>query len=74
MGDFWENNKGSIKSGLLSAGKYSYQGTKYVAKAGYSASKKHYNNSKDKREGKDGKKKKKKKKRGKKDESESESE
>ena len=59
---FWDNNKDSIKSGLVSAGKYSYQGTKFVAKTGYNASKKHYNDSKDKRDGKNGKKKKKKKK------------
>ncbi|AJQ09294.1 Aim3p [Saccharomyces cerevisiae YJM1307] len=53
---FWENNKDSITSGLKSAGKYGYQGTKYVAKTGYKASKKHYNNSKARRERKSGKK------------------
>lgn len=36
-------------SGLASAGKYGYQGTKYVAKAGYKASKTHYNNSQGKK-------------------------
>ncbi|SMN18019.1 similar to Saccharomyces cerevisiae YBR108W AIM3 Protein interacting with Rvs167p [Maudiozyma saulgeensis] len=73
MSGFWDNNKDSIKSGLVSAGKYSYQGTKYVAKTGYSAGKKHYNESKDKREGKNGKKKKKKSKKNKNgDDSESE--
>ena len=60
MSGFWDNNKDSIKSGLVSAGKYSYQGTKYVAKTGYSASKKHFNESKKKRDAKDKKKKKKK--------------
>ncbi|CAI4055515.1 Aim3p SKDI_02G2160 [Saccharomyces kudriavzevii IFO 1802] len=54
---FWENNKDSITSGLKSAGKYGYQGTKYVAKTGYKASKKHYNSSKSHREKKNGKKK-----------------
>lgn len=39
MSDFWEKNKGSITSGLKTAGKYGYQGTKYVAKTGYKASK-----------------------------------
>ena len=52
MSDFWNNNKDSIKSGLTSAGKYGYQGTKYIAKSGYNAGKKHYNNNKDKGEGK----------------------
>ncbi|QEU61837.1 Aim3 [Kluyveromyces lactis] len=49
MSNFWDNNKGSIMSGLASAGKYGYQGTKYVAKAGYKASKTHYNNSQGKK-------------------------
>ncbi|CCK68597.1 Aim3p KNAG_0B01500 [Huiozyma naganishii CBS 8797] len=45
MDEFWDKNKGSIVSGLKTAGKYGYQGTKYVAKTGYQASKKHYNSS-----------------------------
>ncbi|CDO92467.1 unnamed protein product [Kluyveromyces dobzhanskii CBS 2104] len=45
MSNFWDNNKGSIMSGLSTAGKYGYQGTKAVAKAGYKAGKTHYNNS-----------------------------
>lgn len=72
MSGFWDNNKDSIKSGLVSAGKYSYQGTKFVAKTGYSASKKHFNESKKKRDSKDKKKKKKKKKHGKSSDTESE--
>ncbi|CAI4059845.1 hypothetical protein SUVZ_04G3220 [Saccharomyces uvarum] len=52
---FWEDNKGSITSGLKSAGKYGYQGTKYVAKSGYKAGKKHYNTSKSQRDKKSGK-------------------
>lgn len=55
MSEFWANNKDSIKSGVVSAGKYSYQGTKFVAKTGYKAGKKQYNTSKNKREGKNGK-------------------
>lgn len=43
MSDFWNKNKGSIKSGLLTAGKYGYQGTKYVAKTGYHLGKNQYN-------------------------------
>lgn len=46
MSDFWDKNKGSIKSGLLTAGKYSYQGTKYVAKTGYQAGKSQYQTNK----------------------------
>lgn len=42
MSDFWEKNKDSIKSGLLTAGKYGYQGTKYVAKTGYHMGKSQY--------------------------------
>ncbi|CAL9732384.1 hypothetical protein MOUN0_N08724 [Monosporozyma unispora] len=42
MSDFWDKNKGSIKSGLLTAGKYGYQGTKYVAKTGYQVGKSQY--------------------------------
>ncbi|CEP61532.1 Aim3p LALA0_S03e04962g [Lachancea lanzarotensis] len=45
MSDFWDQNKGSIKSGLATAGKVGYQGTKFVAKTGYKAGKQHYNNS-----------------------------
>ncbi|SCU97143.1 LAFA_0G10000g1_1 [Lachancea sp. 'fantastica'] len=45
MSDFWDQNKGSIKSGLATAGKYGYQGTKFVAKTGYKAGKQQYNNS-----------------------------
>lgn len=45
MSDFWANNKGSIMSGLATAGKYGYQGTKFVAKTGYNAAKTQYNNS-----------------------------
>ncbi|SCU82105.1 LADA_0C03026g1_1 [Lachancea dasiensis] len=44
MSSFWDQNKGSIKSGLATAGKYGYQGTKFVAKTGYHAGKQHYNN------------------------------
>lgn len=43
MSDFWNKNKGSIKSGLLTVGKYGYQGTKYVAKTGYHLGKNQYN-------------------------------
>ncbi|CAL9737595.1 hypothetical protein MOSE0_M03884 [Monosporozyma servazzii] len=46
MSDFWDKNKGSIKSGLATAGKYSYQGTKYVAKTGYQAGKSQYQTNK----------------------------
>ncbi|QLQ78869.1 hypothetical protein HG537_0B02170 [Torulaspora globosa] len=46
MSDFWDKNKGSITSGLKTAGKYSYQGTKYIAKTGYKAGKKNFNSRK----------------------------
>lgn len=52
---FWDDNKDSITSGLKSAGKYGYQGTKYVAKTGYKAGKKHYNTSKSQRDKRSGK-------------------
>ncbi|SCU92376.1 LAMI_0E10044g1_1 [Lachancea mirantina] len=45
MSDFWQNNKGSIMSGLSTAGKYGYKGSKAVAKAGYKAGKNQYNSS-----------------------------
>ncbi|KAL3233798.1 hypothetical protein RNJ44_03838 [Nakaseomyces bracarensis] len=51
MSEFWNNNKDSIKSGVLAAGKYGYQGTKFVAKTGYKAGKSQYDKSKGKREG-----------------------
>lgn len=43
MSNFWDKNKDSIKSGLVSAGKYGVKGTKYVAKTGYNAGKSQYN-------------------------------
>ncbi|SCV04405.1 LANO_0G10000g1_1 [Lachancea nothofagi CBS 11611] len=46
MSSFWDQNKGTIKAGLATAGKYGYQGTKFVAKTGYNAGKQQYNNSK----------------------------
>ncbi|SCW01275.1 LAFE_0D08988g1_1 [Lachancea fermentati] len=52
MSNFWDNNKGSIMNGITTAGKYGFQGTKFVAKAGYKAGKQHYNSSKNRREGK----------------------
>lgn len=52
MSDFWEKNKGSITSGLKTAGKYGYQGTKYVAKTGYKAGKKNFNNKNTNKKGK----------------------
>lgn len=45
MSDFWDRNKGSIMSGIATAGKVGYQGTKFVAKTGYKAGKQQYNNS-----------------------------
>lgn len=39
MGDFWDNNKDSIKRGALTTGKYAWRGTKVVSKAGYHAMK-----------------------------------
>lgn len=51
MSSFWQENKGTIMSGLSTAGKYGYQGTKFVAKTGYKAGKQQYNNSKARREG-----------------------
>lgn len=43
MSNFWDKNKGSITSGLVSAGKYGVKGTKYVAKTGYQVGKNQYN-------------------------------
>lgn len=42
MSDFWDKNKDSIKSGLITAGKQGYQGTKYVAKTSYHMGKSQY--------------------------------
>lgn len=46
MSEFWANNKDSIYSGLKTAGKHTYNGTKYVAKTGYQVGKSQYNDHK----------------------------
>lgn len=52
MSDFWERNKGTITSGLKKTGKVGLSGTKYVAKTGYQAGKKNWNNNKKNKAGK----------------------
>ncbi|KAL6942115.1 hypothetical protein ACO0QE_003281 [Hanseniaspora vineae] len=50
-GSFWDNNGGAIMSATSSVLHAGYRTTRYVAKAGYKASKNHYEHSKNKRNG-----------------------